>query len=214
MKNNKIGNPAGRARREPFWNENCLETDGRNPVAEGNPHISEFHRNGITEFEESPVEKGCDATESGLVEELTHSQESVEEFVDSRDGLRQFRPEITGDDVQHDCDNDTANDATGKTARETVEPFENGRAHLLELVLGDHLLRRQFGVCGMQNLADRSVVVLLGFLVVCCDSSLRDCGFVFNVLVFHVDTPLVLKNVYGLFMSWPQLRLLKGDKCI
>lgn len=178
-----------------------LECNGRNPGTESVPHFSDFTHHRVTKLEEGSMEESVESSKSGLVEELRYSQESVEESVDGRDGLRQLRPEGVGDDVQDNRDDETAKDGVTETVRQLVKPSQNGGFHLRELLLGQSHMASRLGFDRIHGLADGVCTVLQDFLVVyCICSSLSDCASVVEVLsVFHINSPLNKKCLFAIY---------------
>lgn len=161
-----------------------LEADRGHPVPKSNKHFAEFSPYRLVEFEEVTVEDGSDETERDLIDEFHEGNESVEESENRRNRLVQVGPEVVVDNVKDNADNETGYNTFNKTLGKTLKPCDDGNSHLLHLFGGNELLEGKLRFRILLGVACGGGVGLLGV-----------SSFELDILVFHVHSPLILKNV-------------------
>ena len=173
-----------------------LEADCGDPGREGTPELTELGHHGVTEFHDIAVEQGSDAAESSLVQELTQRYESIEESVNRRDGFGQLRPEVTGDDVQGDANDETTQAATAQGIGQLIDPVQDSGGGILNEVAVSNIGEGHLSLAteGMETagLLGCGLGIIHGviLLVVVVDGILGDCFCVLDVLILiHIVTP-------------------------
>lgn len=196
--------PAGLLMDGRTGDQAALEADRGDPGRKGVPEFADLDHDGVAKLNKGAVEEGGDATEGNLVEELRQFHEPVEESVDRRDGLRELRPEVAGDDVQQDADHETAQAATAEGLGQIVKPCQESSAEGLEIaaaaqggkgradLFAENVDAGGLGSFGLSvfgfglNILHGVILLVVGDVG---DLLLGDCGFCVldaNVLLIHV----------------------------